>query len=222
MSAKSLRDLVRKVLSGGLAMGGVAHVLPAALPPTVPVDDILTNSSVAPADATQKEILVRAARPKVLLRALDATRIGLISSHRSHRSHSSHRSHYSGSSTPTPPPSSSPARPASGTTTRAPSPDTSRPNATPTPSTSIRGLIGGASDSAALGDRTLERGMRGKDVEQLIILLVKQRLLRPDQVPNESLFTEEMETVIKKFQAKQSLIPNGRVDFRTLLLLKAQ
>ena len=85
-----------------------------------------------------------------------------------------------------------------------------------------RGLVGGVSDTATLGSRTLERGMRGKDVEQLIILLVKQHLLRPDQVPMESLFTEDVESAVKKFQAAQSLIPNGRVDYRTLLLLKAQ
>jgi hypothetical protein len=85
-----------------------------------------------------------------------------------------------------------------------------------------RGLVDGASDSATLGNRTLVLGMRGKDVEHLIILLVKQRLLRPDQVPMESLFNEDVEAAIKKFQSSQSLIPNGRVDFRTLLLLKAQ
>jgi murein L,D-transpeptidase YcbB/YkuD len=64
--------------------------------------------------------------------------------------------------------------------------------------------------------------MRGKDVEQLIILLVKQRLLRPDQVPMESVFTQEVEAVVKKFQAAQGLVATGRVDYRTLLILKAQ
>jgi hypothetical protein len=183
------------------------------MPPTSPpTSEPFPEHSLAPADATKKDLVVRAARPKVLLRALDATRMTLISSHRSHRSHSSHRSHYSGSSTPSYPPSSTPAR--------SPSPDTTRPS--PSGSSVGRSLVGGVSDTATLGSRMLERGMRGKDVEQLIILLVKQRLLRPDQVPMESLFNEDVESAVKKFQSSQSLVPNGRVDFRTLLLLKAQ
>jgi murein L,D-transpeptidase YcbB/YkuD len=64
--------------------------------------------------------------------------------------------------------------------------------------------------------------MRGKDVEELIILLVRRSLLRPDQVPMESLFNEDVESAVKKFQSAKGLNADGRVDFRTLLLLKAQ
>jgi len=206
MAEGSLKDLVRAILSSGLALAGSSRTLPAAPARHLPIEEPNADRAVTMADATRSDVVIRAARPKVLLRALDTTRVTLISSHRSHRSHSSHRSHYSGSGTPATPPK----------------PDTARPRPTDTGTARAKGLVGGAGDTSVLGSRVLVRGMRGKDVEQLIVLMLKNSLLKPDQVPSESLFTADMETAVKAFQSRKGVTADGRVDYRTLLLLKAQ
>jgi murein L,D-transpeptidase YcbB/YkuD len=64
--------------------------------------------------------------------------------------------------------------------------------------------------------------MRGGDVEKLLIILLRQNLLRADKIPNESIYNEDVEASIKRFQTSKGLKPDGRLDFRTLLLLRAQ
>ncbi len=62
--------------------------------------------------------------------------------------------------------------------------------------------------------------MSGKDVDELIMLLVKGKLLAAKDVPQTSLFTEEVELAVRKFQTSKELPADGAVDYRTLLLLK--
>jgi hypothetical protein len=188
----TLKDLVRRVLASGLALGSAAQTLP-ALPtplrdPREPPLEPNGNDGAA-----IRELVLRPARPKIFLRALDATKISLISSHRSHRSHSSHRSHYSsstGGGTRTPPP---PARVAAPVT---------------------------AADTV-LGFRVMSRGMRGKDVDELLTLLILKNLLPVKQIPDSSIFNADIEAIIKKFQESKGITADGKVGYQTLLLLKA-
>lgn len=206
MNSRSLKELVRRVLSSGLAVGGASQALEALPAPVGPAESSVPSSTAESGSEYNGELVVRPSRPKVLLRALDATRVALISSHRSHRSHSSHRS----SSTGSPPPRRTPPNPA-------PRASTARQ-----PATGAQGIMGSANDSSTLGQRVLKLGMRGKDVDQLIVLLVKAKLLTALQIPQESLFNEEVERAVKGFQVANKIPADGAVDYRTLLLLRAQ
>lgn len=213
MASRSLKDLIRRVLSGGVALGGAAQSLPAMPPstPHSPPDETAFQSATLASRPT--DVVVRRARPKILLRAMDATRVALISSHRSHRSHSSHysSSRGGGGGSPSPaPPKPKPAKTESG--------ESSRGGSSP----QALGLMGGEADSNTLGKRVLRRGMRGKDVDQLIILLVKGNLLSAADIPQESLFTAEVEVAVKTFQKSKGITADGAVDYRTLLLLRVQ
>jgi len=64
--------------------------------------------------------------------------------------------------------------------------------------------------------------MTGSDVDQLIVLLLKARLLPAAEIPKSSMFSEDVERAVKKFQAANALTVDGAVDYRTLLLLKVQ
>ena len=75
-------------------------------------------------------------------------------------------------------------------------------------------------DTNSLGKRVLRLGMSGKDVDELILLLVKGELLTATEIPQESLFTDAVERAVKKFQAVKGIPVNGLVDYRTLLLLR--
>jgi murein L,D-transpeptidase YcbB/YkuD len=77
-------------------------------------------------------------------------------------------------------------------------------------------------DTNSLGTRVLRRGMTGKDVDQLIMLLVKGKLLSATQIPQSSLFNEDVERAVKQFQTTKGLPSDGVVDYRTLLLLRIQ
>jgi hypothetical protein len=196
-----LRDLVRSILAGSVLSASATRPLEAA-PTTIELmpgtpdgnDQLVSDASHA------RELTVRQARPKVLLRALSATAVGLFSSHRSHRSHSSHRSHYSSSSG------------GGGSSTPAPAKPKSAPSASAVDTPTTR----------QLGSRTLRKGMRGSDVEQLILLMVRRDLLKAGQIPSEDVFTDTMEIAVKQFQASRGIAADGVVDYRTALLLKVQ
>ncbi len=206
MANPTLRELVRRILSGGLAVSGAAGVTPAAVPVSVSPDFSPESHPDMTARLKIPETVVREARPRVVIRQSTATSFNLLSSHRSHRSHQSHRS------------SSSPPAP-----TKAPAP-TKKSAPTTAPPARPQTLL--STDSAAperqLGSRVLSVGMKGADVEQLLTLLVKRELLAVSKIPAESIFNSDVEAAIKKFQKDKGLTADGRVDFRTLLLLRAQ
>ena len=210
MSKRSLRDLIRQVIFGGLAVGSATQPLPAMSAADLNSAPFEPLSDAAHGPTGRADVVIRKARPKVLLRALGAPRVALLSSHRAHRSHSSHYSSRGGgggsSSGPTPPPR------------RDTTPSKPRTPASPRPLGEFGSV--GAGDSAALGSRILRRGMTGKDVDQLILLLVKGKLLATMDIPQSSLFTEEVERAVKKFQADEKIPADGAVDYRTLLLLR--
>lgn len=204
MTRRSLKDLIRQVFASGVAVGAAAQALPAAPAPNEPVAPAPSLPEVASIAADANEVVLRKARPRVLLRALDATRVALVSSHRSHRSHSSHySSRGGGTSTPAPP------RPRDTT------PPPPRGTAAPAPS-------GRPTDTTVLGARTLRLGMTGPDVDQLIMLLVRKDALAVADIPQTPQFTSAVESAVKRFQTSKSLPANGVVDYRTLLLLRMQ
>jgi murein L,D-transpeptidase YcbB/YkuD len=76
----------------------------------------------------------------------------------------------------------------------------------------------------ALGERTLSMGLYGNDVDDLIQLLAKAGYA-PDSVKFEkingySIFTEDIQTAVKIFQAYNNIQPVGIVDKKTLSKLK--
>jgi len=145
MNRRSLKDLVRQVLFGGIAASSAANVLPAMAAPDTPISPFEPEPHASRIGSSQRELILRKARPKVLLKALDATRVALVSSHRSHRSHSSHYSSRGSVSPPAPRPRD---------TTRSTRPSVPR---TVDPSTVQRPLLGTATppESTALGSRVL-------------------------------------------------------------------
>lgn len=169
-------------------------------PPNKPEDGDLSRQE----ERVASSVVVRPARPKILINGFVGNSALISTSHRSHRSHSSHRSHFS-SSSPAPAPR--------------PSPDTSR---RPAPSAPAQRTDTGTGAPGQLGSRVLSLGMRGADVEQLIIILVRRDLLPAAKVPSEALYNADIERTVKAFQKANGLPETGRVDFRTLLLLRAR
>lgn len=165
-------------------------------------------------------------------------------SHSSHSSHSSHRSHsshysssYSSKSTYTPPslPSYTPPPGSSNTSTGSNSTQKQSPKkisisngstsqgiyTQPRPSSDasknkILQPILVDTSSIKLGDRNLQRGCEGKDVEEL------QRLLSSvkKDITVTGYFGNQTEGIIIKFQEANELNPNGIVDSKTLDALK--
>lgn len=165
------------------------------------------------------------------------------SSHRSHSSHSSHSSHYSSSYSSgrsyTPPPAptyipSSPGTSGSGSTVESTTGTNSNrrssgASATPfynsrtIPVSSTDKTIGtenivstGDSSNLKLGDRILFKGCEGKDVEMLQRLLM---VLKKDMFIT-GYFGLQTETIIIRFQQENELRPDGKVDAKTLNLLR--
>ena len=192
MARSTLTELVRRVLTASFAVGGATSSADALPGNDIPSDAPNDQPAAAVDESGGRDLILRAARPKVLLRATGPSTVSLFSSHRSHRSHSSHRS-----SSSAPPPTRPP--------TQAPS---QRPTV--------------AAVKPVLGSRVLLLGMNGADVEELLLLLVKKNLLTADRIPSDATFNANMETAVKTFQAAKGITVDGRVDFRTLLLLKAQ
>lgn len=193
---KRLQDLVRGVLAtsvgllGNAATAHASSLAPPALLP--PVDEPPSPGVRANVEAG---VVIRAARPRVLLRPLSPTSFSVVSSHRSHRSHSSHYSSSGGGSS---------------------RPPVTRPTA---PVAVAKEPSSGASE---LGSRVLSRGMKGRDVEELILLLLRNEVLAVDKIPKDSTFTSHVEDAVKSFQQSKKIPVDGRVDYRTLLLLKVK
>src|SRR5687768_12949867 len=154
---ETLRDLIRRVLSGSALFTGVSTPVGATIVDHRAVEVPLPTTEVD-ASAPTDVVVVRERRPRLVLKRASETVMELISSHRSHRSHSSHRSHYSSSGGGGGGGSSRPAAP---------------PRTTTTPS-APRPLMSASGDSvgATLGSRTLVLGMRGADVMHAMRLLV--------------------------------------------------
>ena len=205
MGHRSLKDIIRNVLSAGVALGAATRSLQAMPPVLSASDPDAPRGEMGMNSAKGSELVIRPSRPRVLLRALDGSRVALISSHRSHRSHSSHRSSSTGRGSPPPVPPTKKKSPA-------PSGGTGKGGA--------QSLMSAVDDTNSLGKRVLRLGMSGKDVDELILLLVKGELLTATEIPQESLFTDAVERAVKKFQAVKGIPENGLVDYRTLLLLR--
>lgn len=125
-----------------------------------------------------------------------------VSSHRSHRSHSSHRSsnsgHYSHSS------SSNSYR--SGN---------SYSSGVSTPAKTV--------DTYELGDRTLRRGLYGKDVTTLTGLLVTKHYLNPNSISmrgKHADYDSKVEDAIKNFQNDSGMGIDGVADANVIAKLK--
>ncbi len=193
-----LSDLVRSVIIGAtsaLAVGaGHSGEQPADARPPSEVDQ---DDHIQQVDDKQK--------PQLVFKQSRGTALLNFAFHRSHRSHSSHRSHHSSSGS-------------YGTT------PSSTPNTTPTTpkSTSEGSMLGypqpTTSDSTKyeLGQRSLKKGMRGRDVKELEKLLVKNGYkLEPDEE-----FDEVTEAIVTDFQIKHGILDKGVVGPLTVFYLK--
>jgi peptidoglycan hydrolase-like protein with peptidoglycan-binding domain len=196
---ESLRDVIRRVLSGSILVTGTVVPSAAAAELEPPSIDFLPPSSEVKAATGTDEIVLRERRPRLVLRRAVESMLELVSSHRSHRSHSSHRSHYSSSGGRTTPRTQSRPRPA--------------PVYTPPSNPSVY-------RNADLGDRILVRGMRGTDVAELMRLLVLHGFLASNNVNTESLFDLNVEVAVKAFQRSQNVEDDGKVGPVTARLLR--
>ena len=113
------------------------------------------------------------------------------SSHSSHRSHSSHSSHYSSTPSYTPP-------------TKTPTPPPETPTETETLS------------SYELGSRLMYGGCEGTDVQELQEMLTK---LGYDVIVT-GYYGEKTTEAVKKYQKKQELKADGKVNKKTLTALR--
>ncbi|MGF6850155.1 hypothetical protein QFZ51_005390 [Chitinophaga sp. W3I9] len=204
----------------------------------------IENDKNIPVENTHKNVL----KPKLVLKLniMDPSN-SLVSmhsshsSHRSHSSHSSHSSHYSssyssGSSyTPSPTPVYVPASSSSS------GHSTSGGTVKSTPGTNSTGKSSGAtpfynpgaarispsnrttdavhvadSSSLKLGDRVLFKGCEGKDVEvlQRILMTLKKDMFITGY------FGLQTEAIIIHFQQENELRPDGKVDAKTLNVLR--
>lgn len=73
----------------------------------------------------------------------------------------------------------------------------------------------------ALGSRLLAKGMKGPDVGELMLRLVKLGYLRAEFINTENLFTDEVQAAVRAFQKAKGLPESGQVNAATVMLLKA-
>lgn len=199
---ESLRDIIRRVVSGSILLGGAAVPAVPAVAAEHPTVDLPPPPSEVGTSMDRDEMVLRERRPRLVLKRASDMSLALISSHRSHRSHSSHRSHYSsygggGGGTYTPP--------------------RTRRRSSPPPAPVAAYCI---PSYEGLGARVLQRGMCGADVTELMRLLVAHGQLESYQVNSESMFTREVETAVKAFQRANKKKADGKVGPVTLRLLR--
>jgi peptidoglycan hydrolase-like protein with peptidoglycan-binding domain len=144
-----------------------------------------------------------------------------LAMHTSHRSHSSHSSHVSSSSSGHYSHSSHVSHSSHYSSVPSYSPSNSVPYTSPAPTSSTRTynehpVVSSKHSASTISSRTLEPGCEGKDVELLQNLLVK---LGYDTYPTGS-FSERTRRAVIRFQADNQLIQDGKVDNKTLELLK--
>lgn len=141
--------------------------------------------------------------PKLLLKK-NSINEWFAMAHRSHRSHSSHRSHYSSTSGGGVTPPSNPGN--SGLS----------PGSNSNSGTTTTGL--------KLGSRTLQKGMSGTDVTELVNILLRKQYLKLDggrtEVTGSYNYDETIEGAVKKFQSDNGLTNNGVCGSTTIYYLK--
>jgi peptidoglycan hydrolase-like protein with peptidoglycan-binding domain len=134
--------------------------------------------------------------PKLILKPAQSSKNVFLATHSSHSSHSSHASHSSHYSSST-----------GGGTAEKKKTDTEKvkePEVISTPGTE------------EIGTRDLVKGMKGSDVFEMEKLLVlKGYKFTPDDV-----FDNKTEKIVKDFQSKNDITPDGKVDYVTLYYLK--
>lgn len=72
----------------------------------------------------------------------------------------------------------------------------------------------------SLGSRSLSIGAKGRDVNELMLLLVREGSLKVEHINTEQLFTREVENAVKVFQVKNQLTADGLVGPLFILQLK--
>lgn len=200
---ESLRDIVRRVISGSILVTGTSTPAVATvavdhpsmeIPPPAPEARMLEDPGV---------MVLRERRPRLILTRASESSLALLSSHRSHRSHSSHRSHYSSSG--------------GGSVPRSPTP---RRRSAPPPPPPVAAYC--IPTTAEMGSRLLQRGMCGSDVAELMRLLVVHGHLASYNMNADSLFTIQVENAVKSFQRSRDLTPDGKVGPITLRHLQGE
>ena len=201
---KTSRRIIKSLLAS--AVLSLFHSESKAEVPALPSLDDFGNSNAEELDIMKQKVFKHVIKLKP-----DGTMIGVDShrSHSSHRSHASHRSsrsghssHYSSSHY-----SSSHYSSSSGTA--------SGLYSTPKPAAKTY-------KTYSLGDRTLKRGLYGKDVNELVSKLQSNYYLRNDFSATQSdyyLFNQDVERAVKQFQKDAKIKETGIVGETELSLL---
>jgi hypothetical protein len=193
---ESLRDIVRRVLSGSILVTGAATPAAAAVVVDHPTVELPPPAAELSAAADVGVMVLREARPRLVLKRAAESTLTLVSSHRSHRSHSSHRSHYSSSG-------------GRGGGYRRSYPRTTTPSRRSEP-LPVTGAYCVPVD-VEFGSRLLQRGMCGSDVAELMRLLVAHGHLASYDVNSDSMFTFAVENAVREFQRSRQLDRDGKV-----------
>lgn len=194
---ESLRDIVRRVLSGSILVTGAATPAAAAVVADHPMVELPPPAAELSAASDVGVMVLREARPRLVLKRAAESTLTLVSSHRSHRSHSSHRSHYS----------SSGGGGGGGYPRSTPRTTTPTRRSEPLPVTGAYCLP----VDVEFGSRLLQRGMCGSDVAELMRLLVAHGHLASYDVNSDSLFTYAVENAVREFQRSRQLDQDGKV-----------
>ena len=185
-----IKQLLRGILISSIAMISNAHG-------DIDIRGQLPNLN-SPVVSSSEERKKGRSQSNFILRASNSFML-FAKSHRSHSSHRSHTSHRSSSSsggsrsyyTPT-------------------SPIRTNQNSTNAQSTSVKVFN--------LGDREIHDGMSGKDVTQLIELLVYHKYL-PKRIPTNK-YTSAIRDAVMSFQIDAELTPTGTCDRVTIKTLQ--
>lgn len=163
---------------------------------------------------------LRKANRKVFKNILKVNREGrtsLIAQHSSHASHASHSSHYSssGNGSSTSQNYSAQSVYSAGGTVRG---DKNKQSFAP---------VSSRRDASQykLGDRSLSLNMYGTDVDELVSILVKIKLLKREEITKKYGFTvynKKVFSSIKRLQEKYKLRSTGIVDDNTLSVIKKE
>ena len=195
---KTSRRIIKSLLAS--AVLSLFHSESKAEVPILPSLDDLGNSNAEELDIMKQKVFKHVIKLKP-----DGTMIG-VDSHRSHSSHrssrSGHSSHYSSSHY-----SSSHYSSSSGTA--------SGLYSTPKPAAKTY-------KTYSLGDRTLKRGLYGKDVNELVSKLQSNYYLRNDFSATQSdyyLFNQDVERAVKQFQKDAKIKETGAVGETEVSLL---
>lgn len=193
---ESLRDIIRRVVSGSILVTGASTPVAAAVVADHPTVELPPPAAELSAASDVGVMVLREARPRLVLKRAAESTLTLVSSHRSHRSHSSHRSHYSSSGGG-----------GGGYPRSTPRRTTPARRSEPLP---VTGAYCVPVD-VEFGSRLLQRGMCGSDVAELMRLLVAHGHLASYDVNSDSLFTYAVENAVREFQRSRQLDQDGKV-----------